>query len=254
MIVRIATLTFLAAAFSLAACSSTPVETDSAEPVTHFDPAKDPYWQDPRWDKALLDAIQSVVHDPVDAADTSAPGLHATVKFAFLDGAIEYPEITASTGKQDLDKLMLRQVASAKVPRPTGIGTDQPHEFELDLQMLTPFESFQDGIYATIDTWKIYPVDAIRDGWQGSATVSFDYLDGKAGNIVVTKSSGNKDLDRASLAIVTRATLPPTPAGYVGKTLHMEATFCYALYQSENDRKRCPTGSNVILVTGTRIR
>lgn len=246
---RIARLALLVAMTSLAACSSTPAATDSTEPVAHFDPAKDAYWQDPKWDKALGVAVQSVMHDPVDPAGTATPGIHATVKFTLVNGIIEYPEMVDGTGDPDLDKQMLHQVAAAQVPKPTGLQTDQPHEFELDLAMPTVFESLQDSIYAAIDAWKIYPVDAIRGGWQGRVTVSFDYLDGKASNIIVTKSSGNKDLDRASVATVTKANLPPAPTGYTGKTLHMEPMFCYNL----DGPGKCPVRNDVILVYGTRL-
>jgi TonB family protein len=250
MSMRIAPLALLVVVMGLVACGSGPSSHDSGEPVAHFNPAKDPYWLDPRWDKALVDAIQSVVHDPVDPTGTATPGLHATVKFTFLDGVIEYPEITASTGNPDLDKLMLHQVASAQVPRPTGIGTDQPHEFELDLEMPTAFESFQEGIYAAIDARKIYPKDAIISGSRGSTTVGFDYLDGKASNIAVAKSSGNKDLDKASVVAVTKANLPPPPSVYAGKILHMEPVFCYNL----EGPGKCPVRADVILIYGTRIR
>ncbi|MFI4921647.1 MAG: hypothetical protein ACHQAZ_08420 [Gammaproteobacteria bacterium] len=77
MDMRITALSLLAVAFSLAACSS--VATGTFEPVTDFNPVKDPYWKDPKWEKTMVIAVQSVVHDPVDAADTSTPGLHGTV-------------------------------------------------------------------------------------------------------------------------------------------------------------------------------
>jgi outer membrane biosynthesis protein TonB len=194
------------------------------------------------------------VHDPVDAADISIPGLHGTVKFTFQDGVIEYPEITASTGDPELDKLMLHQVASAQVPRPTGLKTDQPHEFELDLAMPTPYETFQSGIYDAFDAYKIYSREAVMGGYQSATTVGFDYLDGTLSNVVVTKSSKSKELDKRSLWTVTAAKLPSTPDAYVGKTLHMQASFCYALYQTEAESGRCPVARDVIWVTGTRIR
>lgn len=236
----------------LTACSSAPVMRDSGESVANFNPSKDPYWQNPRWDNSLIDAIQSVVHDPVDTADTSAHGIHGTVKFTFANGTIEYPAITASTGNPDLDKLMLHQVATARVPPPTGLQTDQPHEFELDLDMPTPFEAFQSGIYGAFNVRKIYPLEAVVGGYQGIVTIGFDYLDGKLSNIVVTRPSHYKELDKGSLGAIARVDLPPTPAAYAGKTLHMEVSFCYALGDAKS--WHCPIARDVIVVAGTRIK
>lgn len=237
----------------LVACASTRqgqtyMEADGS--IVHFNPAKDPYWQDPRWAQGLLLAVQSVVKDPVDPSDTSTPGLHGTVKFTFADGNIEYPEIMQSTGKPDMDQLMIRQVASAQVPTASGIDSDAPHVFVLELDMPTPYEAFQLGIYGAFDANKVYSKEAILGGYQGMATVDFDYLDGALSNAAVTKSSGNRELDRTSLSTVTRSKLPPTPDTYAGKTLHMESSFCYSL----NGPGKCPVKHDVILVFGTRIR
>ncbi len=162
MSTRVSRLALLALLGGLAACSSAPV--DQGEPIAYFNPTKDPYWQDPRWDKTLVDAVQSAVRDPVDPSDTSAPGLRATVKFTYVAGTIEYPDIVAGTGNNDLDKLMLHQIASVQAPQATGLQSDAPHEFVLDLDMPTPFESFQSGIYAAFDANKIYSREAVLNG------------------------------------------------------------------------------------------
>jgi outer membrane biosynthesis protein TonB len=205
---------------------------------------------DPRWDKSLLDAVQAAVHDPVDGTDMSTPGIHATVRFTFLDGVIEYPEIVQSTGDPELDKLVVDQVASAQAPRPAvGLQIDAPHQFVLDLDVPTPYESFEYGVFNALDYAKIYPKDAVMGGSQGSTTVGFDYLDGEASNITTIKSSGSKSLDRASLGTVARSKLPPAPPAYAGKTVHLEAVFCYSLIGPG----KCPRRKDVILIYGTRL-
>lgn len=257
---RFARLGLLVLLGGLAACGSTPTPRDSGEPVTHFNPSQDPYWEDAKWDNALLDAVQSAVHDPADAADTSTPGFHATVKFTFLAGAIEYPEIIASTGNPDLDRLMLHQVSSAQVPQPTaGLQIDVPHEFVLDLDMPTPFESFQSSIYGAIDAQKIYPKSAIISAAAGNTRVDFDYQDGKASEIAMTASSHDKELDKVSVGAITKAAFPPSPAAYAGKKLHMQVLFCYTIASAENGsvftiKNKCPAGRNVIVVQATRIK
>ena len=255
---RLIRLMCLALLGGMEACAGPGVHKVQVRQITYypsgFDPAKDPYWEDPRWDKTLLDAAQSAVHNPVDPADTSTPGLHAVVKFTYQDGTAEYPEIVQSTGDTDRDELLLHQLASAQLPQTSGVDTDKPHVFVLDLNMPTPFESFQTTIYNAIDNQKVYPKDAVIEGAQGITTVGFDYADGKATDIAMTKSSNDKDLDDASVGAVTKAVVPAPPAIYAGKTFHMELMFCYALYQSYTDKNRCPESLNVILVTGIRIR
>lgn len=227
----------------------------SARPC--FDPSKDPYWEDPIFEKSLLDAIQAVVHDPVDAADMSSPGLHATVKFTLLDGVIEYPEITQSTGDPEKDKLILHQLASAQPPKATGPQSDQPHQFVLDVDMPTPFEAFESTLYGAIEYQKVYPKDPIIAGITGDTAVDFDYQDGKTSNIELARSSNSKSLDQASLGAVKRATFPPAQSAYIGKSLHMEVVFCYTMvtnaYGRVTEGNACPTGRNVIVVQGERF-
>lgn len=238
----------------LAACGAAPSKQDSSIPTAHFDPGKDPYWEDARWDKVLLDTVQAAVRDPVDPSDMSAPGLHATVKFTHLQGTLEYPSIVSSTGNPDLDKLMLHQIAAVQVPQPTGLRADEPHEFVLDLDMPTPYESLEYGVLDALDYAKIYPKEALITGAQGITAVDFDFADGKVTDVRMIKSSESKALDTASVGTVTRALMPAAPMTYEGKTFHMEVMFCYALYQSDKDKKHCPEGRNVIIVTGTVIR
>lgn len=234
----------------IAGCASAPGRDADATAPHRFDPAADPYWLDPVWAKALLDAAQSVVQYPAPPTDMKTVGPQVTIKFTFADGAIKDPAIIAGTGDPTLDDLLLKQVSSAQVPKPAGLHTDEPHGFLLDLDMLTPFESFQRSVYSAIDRYKIYPKDAVFAGTMGQTTVDFDYIDGKANGIAIVKSSNNHVLDKASLNTVTNAIMPPVPPAYAGRNMHMEVVVCYAL----NDPKLCPVANNVILVFGARIR
>jgi len=246
----------LAAVCALSACVGPHTQAFLTKDGTllYFDPAKDPYWQNPAWTAALFRAVQSAVQEPGDPADTTTHGAHAKVKFTYADGVIEYPDIVESTGNPDLDKLMLHQVASVQPPVAAGLRADETHEFVTDLDMPTPFEAFQSGIYSAIDAQKVYPKDAVIGGAGGVNAVDFDYLDGSIAGITLVQSSKNKDLDKASVNAVTKAVMPPVPAAYAGKARHMEAIFCYSLDGSERIGPSCPAALNVIFVTGTRIR
>lgn len=230
---------------ALSACGSAPA---GVNPDTRA------YWSDPFWQEALLSTVQSAVHQP----DTGTPiiGVNGMVRFTVSEGVIEHPEIIASTGYANLDKLMLQQVASAKPPETWGPHASEPHEFELLLDMLTPLDSLQYNIYRAIDYQKVYPKDPIIRGDTGNTTMDFDYLDGKASNIAMTGSSKSRDLDRAAIGAVTKAVLPPAPMTYTGKPIHMEVIVCYTLFMSPPDTivNPCPTEKNVIVVKGTRIK
>lgn len=229
---------------ALSACSSAPSQRNVPRFIY---PGTQAYWMNPYWQAELFQAVQCVVHLP---DNTTTPGIQGTVKFLYENGAIKNPTIVASTGNSDLDKLLLQQVVTAKIPKPFGLDTGQAHEFELPLEMFTPYQSFQYNVYAAIDQKHQYPRDPLLRGVTGITTVTFDYLNGKASNVIVTKSSGYKDLDQPSVEAVSNAILPPPSPGYAGKTLHMQAIFCYCL----NSSKSCPTGNNVIVVEGTRIK
>lgn len=241
----------LALVCALSACGSTPPNTTSVR----ADAGAKAYWENPDWQSLLLGDIQSVVHQPTDTDKTPITGVNAMVRFTLADGVIKDPQIVASTGYGDLDKLMLQQVASAKPPETRGPHASESHEFELLLDMLTPLDSLQYNIYRAIDYQKVYPKDPIIRGDTGNTTVDFDYLDGKASNIAMTNSSKSRDLDRAAVGAVTRAVLPPAPMTYIGKPIHMEVLVCYSLIFSRTDVKNpCPTNKDVIQVLGTRIR
>lgn len=233
----------LVLASALSACGSTPPQPAVA-------PGQLGYWMDPWWQASLLTSIQSVVHTTDDAGDASRPDIVATVRFTLRNGKMEDPEIAASTGNVVLDELLLRQVASATIPKIYGPYADEPHTFELQLSMLPPTEFFEYNVYAAINLQKYYPKESLIRGAMGNTTVDFDYLDGKASNIVLAKSSRDKDLDKASLSAVTRATLPAALPKDAGKPLHMEVIVCYGL----NNANSCPSGKNVIEVRGVRVK
>lgn len=223
----------------LSGCSSMP---------HHAKPDMQSYWNDPKWQSSLLKAVQSAVHAPAGVPPASTPGIHGTVEFLLANGTIQNPKIVNSTGNPDYDKLMLQQVAKANAPAPIGPRAKEPHAFELPLDMPTAFESFQSSIYAAIDYRKAYPREGLLEGRTGTTTVDFDYTDAQANNIKITKSSGSSALDKASFTAVSNALFPRLPSFDAGKMLHMEVNICYSL----NGNINCPSGNNVIYVTGTR--
>lgn len=148
------------------------------------------------------------MHAPSDDPHLPALGLNATVKFTFQDGITEYPEIIQGTGDVEMDNLILRHLAAAQAPKPIGPHVDEPHEFVLVLQMLTPLGSIEDSVRAAIDYVKIYSKEALLEGAREITTVGFDYLDGKTSTISVAHSSNDHYLDKASMFAVSKASLP----------------------------------------------
>ena len=223
-------------AYSLNACGSMPHQAK---------PDQTAYWSNPRWQAELLYSIQSVVHAPANIPSTSTPGIHGIVQILYANGKIENPKIIKSTGHPDLDKLMVKQIASAKLPKPIGSHAGRPHVFQIPLDMPTPFESYEYSTYAAI-SHRFYPRGSFMRGITGNVTIDFDDLDGKASHIVIAKSSGYSDLDKAAVKSIKRSTLPAAPPAYAGKTAHMKVIFCYSLKKSNV----CQSGRNVIEIHG----
>jgi TonB family protein len=220
----------------LTACSSVPKAGD----------ASGAYWQDQGWDEKLLDSVQAVIHYPIDSAGypIGRPvSVHGKVEFTYVDGKIADPEMAESTGRPDLDSIMLEQLSGAKLPAAFGPHAGEPHAFQLELTMPSPLEEFSYEQKVAVDRAKVYPKDAILNGAQGVTTVFFDNVGGKAADVHMVKSSGYKSLDMAALEAVKHAQLPSPPNWYVAKPLHFQIAICYSLGNSD----LCPAGTRTVI-------
>ena len=214
-------------------------------------PGDDVYWKDQRWDGMLSDAVQSVLHYPVDSAGQPIRPIpqtaQATVRFTYVDGKIQNPSIVESSGRADLDAAFLSQVAAAHVPAAHGSHAAEPHPIELVLEMPTPMQQFGVAEYTAINEVRTYPREAILEGTQGIATIEFKYFDGKAIDVAVAQSSGSIVLDKAAVSAVAHARLPPQPTWLPHEPLRMTVTICYSLWNSAI----CPRTRVVIEVTNS---
>ena len=206
-----------------------------------------PYWEDENWDSTLFKTVQAAVRYPADLPDQSIQSAHAKVEFTFVDGRITDPEIAESTGYPDLDAAMLRQVASASVPKAFGPHATEPHSFAMQLEVPTPFEAFSYAEATAIDARKFYPKQALLEGAEGSVVVSFTYLDGKVSDVAIATSSKDKSLDNAAIQAISNARFPPPPPGYASKPLHMKVLLCYSLGSSNI----CPETKRIVQVVNT---
>ncbi len=109
-------------------------------------------------------------------------------------------------------------------PQPPPIPTPQP---KVDINAIQA--EFYAQLKAAIDAAKVYPRQAILAGATGTATVSFDYHDGKVSNIRIDRSSGDRSLDRAAMDAVNNAHYPPPPSQFVGQTIHPVITVVFTL-------------------------
>lgn len=74
------------------------------------------------------------------------------------------------------------------------------------------FELFALQVEVAINNQKYYPKEAIIAGLTGAVTAQYDYYGGgKATNISIMYSSGNRFLDKAAMDAVKNATLPALP-------------------------------------------
>jgi TonB family protein len=220
---RVSRLALLALLGGLAACGSLP---SSSQDTT-------PYWQDQQWDQALFKAVQASIHYPPDAIDRGAGSVHGKVDFTYIDGRIEDPQLAESTGHPDLDAALIKQVAAANdLPKAKGTHATEPHAFELELDMRMPLEELEYTLQSAIHANMFYPKEAVMEGAQGTPSVNFQYLDGKASDVIIAKTSGDKFLDAAALRTVSTAKLPSPPPAFAGHPLNMQIAICYSLGSS----------------------
>lgn len=192
----------------------------------------DAYWQDAHWNAQLFQSVGSIVQYPMD--ETGMPigqpiSAHAKVGFTYIDGKVADPRILQSSGRQDLDALMLQQVSTAHVPAAFGPHATEPHAFTVDLLVLSPIDAFAKSLYDAINAKRFYPKEAIIHHDQGLSTISFDYMDGKISDISVFKPNVSKALDTAAMQAVSSAQPPPSPVWLTIRPLHLRIAICYSL-------------------------
>ena len=95
-------------------------------------------------------------------------------------------------------------------PSPPPIPTSKP------VNQDTLMAEFAASMRAAIDAQKTFPKEALLAGESGTATISFDYVNGVVSNIKVERSSGSRALDRAAMQAVQKAAMPPKPAELAG--------------------------------------
>lgn len=106
------------------------------------------------------------------------------------------------------------------IPTPNAVPVQPPTPPPVPVQRTAPPENimseFAASMLAAINAAKVYPKEAVIAGETGEVVVSFDYVNGIVSNIKIVKSSGSRSLDKAAMAAVQKAALPPKPAELAG--------------------------------------
>ena len=85
-----------------------------------------------------------------------------------------------------------------------------------------------------------YPESAIWDGAEGMAQVAFRIgADGKVRNVTLVKSTGNEDLDAATLGCVGRWSYKPATRGGIAVEVPWRAAVEWKLHATEADMHPC---------------
>lgn len=165
-------------------------------------------------------------------------GLSILVLISFLASLVIRPVAMLATG----DALWSKWADRARLPEPSSethkIETPRSMPIDPDLTVseasvpreADPFpDSHGDGkakpIALNPQIWidsDDYPAEALRMNWQGTVTIRWMVIDGRAGNCRVVQSSGHAVLDEAACnAILKRARYSPV-YDRVGRTLVSE--------------------------------
>jgi protein TonB len=106
------------------------------------------------------------------------------------------------------------------IPTPNAVPVQPPSPPPIPTSRPTNPDSimseFAASALAAINAQKVYPKEAVMAGETGETVVSFDYVNGVVSNIHVDKGSGSRALDKAAVAAVQKAALPPKPAELAG--------------------------------------
>lgn len=105
-------------------------------------------------------------------------------------------------------------------PLPSAQTTEQNQYTSLSKQILQAVQQ---------QAARHYPREALLSGIQGTALVSFDYLNGKVSNVQIQNSSGSKILDSAALEAVASAIYPAAPSNLTKHTFHFTVPLRYGL-------------------------
>ncbi|WP_156970531.1 TonB family protein [Andreprevotia chitinilytica] len=81
----------------------------------------------------------------------------------------------------------------------------------------SPSDIFIGKLRAAVQAAVIYPASLRQLGLAGQAEVAFMYQDGAVRDVRISRSSGVGAMDRAAIAAVTAATMPPPPAELQGR-------------------------------------
>lgn len=133
-------------------------------------------------------------------------------------------------------------------PKP-GKGNAPEDAIRIDSQDFRYIGYLRDVRHSIEKTW-VYPLDAAKQGKQGTATLIFSILaDGSVDKIRVLKSSGHQMLDDAIVEALTIASpFKPLPAKMNKKEMKITASFSYIL--SPQKPETTPTENTIFRKMG----
>ena len=137
---------------------------------------------------------------PASAEQSGEEGTTLVSVNVAADGTVTAPRVAASSGHADLDTAALACVSGAHTAPIKSNGVAIAAETEMQV---TWRRSFLSGAPASMPSncHMLYPPVAVRLNHEGDTLLSFAAgADGRIRNIVVAKSSGYDELDKAAIA------------------------------------------------------
>jgi periplasmic protein TonB len=102
------------------------------------------------------------------------------------------------------------------LPSTVAVATSAPPAAGAEVEFSTAVRRWESALVAHIERFKRYPAEARARGARGYAKVAFTIdRDGRVLDSRIVQSTGSPDLDRESLAMLTRAQPMPKPPGQV---------------------------------------
>lgn len=165
---------------------------------------------------------------PKGKSEGKSSGKPMVIRFKYDNGKAQDIRIIQSSGYPKWDAALLQAVQNSRFP-PWPVGyenldkTNTSYFYKENRQWKKSpgFKLFSKSLASAILHSVVMPKHVLFYGSKGTdiTTVSFEYLDGKVGNVKVVKSSGDKYEDAEAIHAVKAAKYPPVPNVYEGRSI-----------------------------------
>ncbi|HEX5423090.1 MAG TPA: hypothetical protein VFW94_06030 [Candidatus Acidoferrales bacterium] len=186
-----------------------------------------PYWNDPVWEKSLVQSINDHVLYPDKATLYFILRGEGTVEFDYRDGKLINPKLVKSTGYDVLDKTIIAGVLKTEPPPIDPAYRKVEHHFQLSLVMIPDPDQFRMILYDKI-TAKTRLEPSMYPDHPAMVDIHAEYIDGKLSNFTLIRMRGPDGIDKQVERAMESLDLPLPPDYLTHKPIPLRLRVCIA--------------------------